>query len=95
MKSNDGLKQTDIKNNTCYYFDDIININDLDLENILIDKNSYEDILICCIQICVCSLCAFFSIKQMDILENMIELNVYHYFILMKSITNFLIELDI
>ena len=46
MKSNDGLKQTDIKNHTCYYFGDIININDLDLENIFIDKNSYENVLI-------------------------------------------------
>ena len=46
MKSNDGLKQTDIKDHTSYYFDDIININDLDLENIFIDKDSHENVLI-------------------------------------------------
>ena len=28
------IKEKDIKNRTCYYFDDIININDLDLGNI-------------------------------------------------------------
>ena len=35
-----------IKNHTCYYFDYIINVNDIDLDNILIDKKSYENILI-------------------------------------------------
>ena len=28
MKSNDELKDTDIKNRTCYYIDDIIKIED-------------------------------------------------------------------
>ena len=32
------LKEIDIKNSTCYYFDDIININDLGLDYILLDK---------------------------------------------------------
>ena len=36
--NNSKLKETDIKDCTCYYFDDIFNINDLDLHNILIDK---------------------------------------------------------
>ena len=31
---NNKIKEKDIKNRTCYYFDDIININDLDLGNI-------------------------------------------------------------
>ena len=31
----------------CYYFDDIININDLELDNVLIDEKSYENILFC------------------------------------------------
>ena len=30
MESNNELKEIDIKNFTCYYFDDIINNNDLD-----------------------------------------------------------------
>ena len=32
---NNELKGIDIKNRTCYYFDDIINIVDLDLDNIV------------------------------------------------------------
>ena len=40
-------KEIDITNSVCYYFDDIININDFDLDNILIDEKSYENILIC------------------------------------------------
>ena len=39
--------EIDIKNRTCYYFDDIININDLDLDNISLDEKSYN---LCCIQ---------------------------------------------
>ena len=31
----------------CYYFDDIINIEDFDLNDILIDEKSYENILVC------------------------------------------------
>ena len=36
MASNNESKEIDIKNHTCYYFDDIINVNDLDLDNILL-----------------------------------------------------------
>ena len=37
---NDELKETDIKNGTCYYFDVIIDINDTDLEIILSEGKS-------------------------------------------------------
>ena len=40
MESNDKLKEIDIKNRTCYYFDDIIKMEDFDLNNMLIDKKS-------------------------------------------------------
>ena len=43
MKSNNELNKIDIKNHTCYHFDYIININDLDLDNILLDKKLYEN----------------------------------------------------
>ena len=46
MESNDKLKEIDIKNRTCYYFDDIIKIEDFDLDNILVDEKSYENILV-------------------------------------------------
>ena len=45
MESNDKLKEIDIKNCIFYYFDDMIKIEDLDLDNILINKKSYENIL--------------------------------------------------
>ena len=45
MESNDKLNEIDIRNRTCYYFDDIIEIQDFDLDNILIDGKSYENIL--------------------------------------------------
>ena len=40
MDSKDELKEICIKNRTCYYFDDIIKIEDFDLDNILIDEKS-------------------------------------------------------
>ena len=46
MESNDKLEEVDIKNCTCYYFDDIIKIADFDLDNILIDGKLYENILV-------------------------------------------------
>ena len=44
MKTNYKLKDINIKNGTCYYFDDIIKLEDFDLNNILIDRRSYENI---------------------------------------------------
>ena len=46
MECNDKLKEIDIKNHTCYYLDDIIKTEDFDLDNILIDEKSYENILV-------------------------------------------------
>ena len=41
MESNDELKETDIKNCTCYYFDDVIKIVDFSLNNFLIYEKIY------------------------------------------------------
>ena len=46
MDSNNELKNLDIKNRRCYYFDDIIKIEDFDLDNILLDEKSYKNILV-------------------------------------------------
>ena len=46
MDSNNELKENDIKNRKCYYFDDIIKTEDFDLDDILIDEKSYENILV-------------------------------------------------
>ena len=42
MESKDKLKETDIKNRTCYYSDDIMRVTDGDFNNILSDKTSYK-----------------------------------------------------
>ena len=39
-------KRTDIKKRAYYYFDNTININDIDPENINVNKRPYKDILI-------------------------------------------------
>ena len=46
MKSNHELKEIDIKNRTCCYFDHIIKFGDFYLDNILINEKSYENILV-------------------------------------------------
>ena len=43
MESKDELKEIDIKNSTCYYFDHVMKDRDIDTENIYIRlKNIYK-----------------------------------------------------
>ena len=42
MASNNESKETHIKRHTYYYFDNIVNISDIDLDNILLDQKSYD-----------------------------------------------------
>ena len=42
MDSNNELKEFDIKNHTCYYFDDIIEIENFNFGNILIDEKTHR-----------------------------------------------------
>ena len=58
---NNEIKIVCIKNRTCYYFDDIIKLEDFDLDNILIDEKSHENILL------VQNLCKLDSIKEMEL----------------------------
>ena len=46
MDSNYELKEIHIKNRTCYYFHNIIKIEDFTLDNILIDRKSCKNILV-------------------------------------------------
>ena len=46
MDSNVELTEINIKNCMCYYFDDIIKIEDVILDNIFIDERSYKNILV-------------------------------------------------
>ena len=41
---NNELKKVRIKIRKCYYFDDIIKLGDFDIDNILIDGKSHENI---------------------------------------------------
>ena len=43
---NNEFKTVHIKNCTCCYFEDIIKLEDLDLDNILIHEKSHKNILI-------------------------------------------------
>ena len=45
MESN-KLKEIDIKNPTCYYFEDLIKIEDFDFDNIVIDERLDKRILV-------------------------------------------------
>ena len=40
MEINNELKETDIKNRMCYYFDEVIETKDFDFDNILTDEKS-------------------------------------------------------
>ena len=42
MESKNELKEIDIKNRTCYYFDDIMKVIDIYPSNILLDKKSLK-----------------------------------------------------
>ena len=44
MKRKNELKEIDIKNRVCYYFNDIINGTKINFSNILLDKKFYENI---------------------------------------------------
>ena len=44
MKSKNELKEIDIKNRVCYYFDDTINGTKINFSNILLGKKLYENI---------------------------------------------------
>ena len=46
MKISNKVKDTDTKNRTFYFFNDIINIESFNPNNIKIDENSYKNILI-------------------------------------------------
>ena len=46
MECNDELKEINIKILTCYFFDDIIKMQDFEFGNILLDEKPYQNVLI-------------------------------------------------
>ena len=73
VESNDEFLKNDIKTRTCYYFNDVIKIENFHLSDILGDKK---------------------SIKQMSLLEFMMELDI-QYYLEVKNMISFLAGLDI
>ena len=45
MKSDNELKEIDIKNRMCYYFNDIMRVVDIDFYKLLLDERSNKNIL--------------------------------------------------
>ena len=68
MKSNDKLKKVSTKNHRCYYSYDIIKFEDFDIDDILIDEKSYENILVYSI-----SLKTLMCVKHLPIRFNKID----------------------
>ena len=46
MKSKNELKESDIENRVCYYFDGIINSIKINFNNISLNKKLYENIFV-------------------------------------------------
>ena len=42
MESKDELKEIDIKNRACYYFDNIMRARDIDFSDFILDKKLYK-----------------------------------------------------
>ena len=81
MASNNKLEEINIKNCTFYYFDDMININNLDSKNTKTNIRSYKGIHISYIRYKASNgvnLYALFLIKLMDILKIIMEANTQH-----------------
>ena len=90
-------KKVSIKNCGCYYFDDIINFEDFDFENIFLDKKLNENFFICDLSqktlVGAKSLCIKFD-KLDRLLEFMMEVDI-QYQLVLKNMMPFLIGLDI
>ena len=46
MIESNKLKELDIENHTCYYYDDMIKIEDFDFDRVLRDEKSHKSILV-------------------------------------------------
>ena len=78
MDSNVELKEIDIKNCRCYYFNDIIKMEGFNLDNILVGENSCENILIYNISYKTLINAKLLHIRfdKIDLLEFMMELDI-------------------
>ena len=75
MESNDESKY---KTGTCYYFNDIMTVRDIDFDKILLDEKSLENILIYDISSkLVQKICVLGLIKQIELLKFIMELDIW------------------
>ena len=78
MENKDELKNN-IKNRTCYYFDDIIRIRDINPNSILLNEKLQRKILIYDVSYKTFmgeKPCVFSLIKQIDLLKCLMELDI-------------------
>ena len=102
MESKNEVKGVDIKNLTCYYFDDIIRFwdRDIDFSGILLDetlyKEKYENIFIYDISHKTSTGAKPLRIRfdKQHLLKLMIKLNIWHYMITV-IVMKFVIRLNI
>ena len=76
---NNEFNKVRIKNRSCYYFNGIIKLEDFDLDEILIDEKSHENILIYDISYKTLidkNLCVLDSLKWRELYEFMMELDI-------------------
>ena len=74
-----NLKILIFKNRTCYYFDDIIKLEDFVFDNTLTDEKSSKNILFLAFHAKHCLVqnhCELGLMKWMDLLELMMELDI-------------------
>ena len=79
IESKYELKEIDIKNRTCYYIDDTMRVGNIFFNDILLEEKSPESIFIYEISyknFMVESACVFGSIKWMDWVKFLIELDI-------------------
>ena len=96
MDNKDELKNN-IKNRTCYYFDDIIRIRDINPNNILLNEKLQRKILIYDVSYKTFmgeKPCVFSLIKQIDLLKCLMELDI-QYYLIMGDMTKFVISYQI
>ena len=46
MENKNEFNKINTKNRTCYYFDDIMEVEDINVDRILLDEKSFENILV-------------------------------------------------
>ena len=64
------VKQTDIKNRTYYFYNDIIDLENFDSSLLKLDKKSYKDI-------CIYNI-GYITIKKIDDYESIYSVNPLH-----------------